>query len=116
MSRCSEGCDRGRSSRSSSDSRKSMRVLYSAIDQQVPAAHGGSVHVTAVAEGLSALGHDVHVLATRGKSAFPAGAAAWSDVSPPFGARRLRLGRASTVFRHAKAFRPDVIIERYYNF
>ena len=44
-------------------------VLYSAIDQTVPAAHGGSVHVTAVAEGLAALGHEVHVLASPSDAA-----------------------------------------------
>ena len=38
-----------------------MRVLYCAIDQTVPGTNGGSVHVTAVAEGLAALGHEVHV-------------------------------------------------------
>ena len=39
-----------------------MRILYAAIDQVVPGTKGGSVHVAAVAEGLAALGHDVHVL------------------------------------------------------
>ena len=31
-----------------------MRILYCAIDQTVPGSVGGSVHVTAVAEGLAA--------------------------------------------------------------
>ena len=43
-----------------------MRILYCAIDQTVPGTTGGSVHVTAVAEGLAALGHEVHVLVTPG--------------------------------------------------
>ena len=42
-----------------------MRILYAAIDQTVPGTIGGSVHVTAVAEGLAALGHEVHVLVPR---------------------------------------------------
>ena len=42
-----------------------MKTLYSAIDQTVPGTKGGSVHVTAVAEGLAALGHDVS--ATEGR-------------------------------------------------
>ena len=50
-----------------------MRILYVAIDQTVPGTLGGSVHVTAVAEGLAALGHDVHVLAAPGPSLFPGG-------------------------------------------
>jgi len=94
-----------------------MRILYSAIDQTVPSAHGGSVHVTSVAEGLSALGHDVHVLASPNPGApFPRGTAVWWPVSPPFGDRRLRLLRVRQVIRRARALRPDAVIERYYNF
>jgi glycosyltransferase involved in cell wall biosynthesis len=94
-----------------------LRILYSAIDQAVPAAHGGSVHVTAVAEGLAGLGHDVHVLASPGDmGGFPAGRATWSAMAPPLGDRRLRLLRAGDVLRHARTFDADVIIERYYNF
>jgi glycosyltransferase involved in cell wall biosynthesis len=93
-----------------------MRILYSAIDQTVPAAHGGSVHVRSVADGLSALGHEVHVLASPGDhGALPSGPAVWWAMSPPLGDRRLRLLRAGDVLRRARAFRPDVIIERYYN-
>ena len=39
-----------------------MTILYVATDQRVPGRVGGSVHVTAVARGLAALGHDVHVV------------------------------------------------------
>jgi glycosyltransferase involved in cell wall biosynthesis len=38
-----------------------MRILYCALDQTVPGTNGGSVHVAAVAEGLAARGHEVHV-------------------------------------------------------
>ena len=94
-----------------------MRILYSAIDQVVPSAHGGSVHVTSVAEGLSELGHDVHVLASPSRGApFPLGKVVWWPMGPPFGDRRLRLLRTSDVLRRARVLRPDVIIERYYNF
>ena len=102
-SRSSVGCDRARSSRcwSSSTCRleaghyDSMRILYSAIDQSVPAAHGGSVHVTAVAEGLAELGHDVHVLVSPGdRGEVPTGKAQWFALPPPLGNRRLRLLRA----------------------
>ena len=65
-----------------------MRVLYSAIDQRVPGAKGGSVHVTAVAEGLAALGHEVHVLASPGDGPFPEGAVRWTAMTPPLGADR----------------------------
>ena len=43
-----------------------MRILYVAIDQTVPGTLGGSVHVQSVAEGLAALGHEVHVLVQPG--------------------------------------------------
>ena len=94
-----------------------MKILYSAIDQTVPGAHGGSVHVRSVAEGLSALGHDVHVLASPGdEGRFPNGPVTWWAMPPPFGNRRLRLLRAGEVARRARAIRPDVVIERYFNF
>ena len=94
-----------------------MRILYSAIDQVVPGPHGGSVHVTAVAEGLAALGHDVHVLVTPGDGGIlPRGRATWSALAPPLGDRRLRLIRARDVSARARAFKPDFVIERYYNF
>jgi glycosyltransferase involved in cell wall biosynthesis len=94
-----------------------MKILYCAIDQSVPAAHGGSVHVTAVAEGLAALGHDVHVLVSPGdEGRLPQGRASWSALAPPLGNRRLRLLRARDIRTRARAFRPDVVIERYYNF
>jgi glycosyltransferase involved in cell wall biosynthesis len=94
-----------------------MRILYSAIDQPVPAAHGGSVHVTAVAEGLVELGHEVHVLVSPGdRGEIPAGKAHWCAGPPPFGQRRLRLLRAREVASRARRFQPEVVIERYYNF
>lgn len=94
-----------------------MKILYAAIDQQVPGPHGGSVHVRSVAEGLSALGHEVHVMASPGEGKrFPDGSVTWWAMPPPLGNRRLRLLRAGDVARRARAIRPDVVIERYYNF
>jgi glycosyltransferase involved in cell wall biosynthesis len=94
-----------------------MRILYSAIDQSVPAAHGGSVHVTAVAEGLADLGHELRVLVTPGdRNPRPPGKAQWVALPPPLGRRQLRLLRARDVLACARDFRPDVVIERYYNF
>jgi glycosyltransferase involved in cell wall biosynthesis len=94
-----------------------MKILYSAIDQSVPAAHGGSVHVMAVAEGLAALGHDVEVLVSPGENGLvPGSRVRWVPMPPPLGDRRLRLLRARDVLARARAFKPDVVIERYYNF
>jgi glycosyltransferase involved in cell wall biosynthesis len=94
-----------------------MRILYAAIDQTVPGTVGGSVHVRAVAEGLAALGHEVHVLATRGGNTFPAAPGVqWTAMSPPLGAKTLRWTRRGAVTRIARAIHPDIVIERYYNF
>ena len=91
------------------------RILYCASDQTVPGTKGGSIHVTAVAEGLTALGHDVHVLVTPG-GAFPAGAVHWMEMPPPLGVKQLRWASRRRVSRLAEELRPDIIIERYYNF
>ena len=72
--------------------------------------------MTAVARGLAALGHDVHVAITRGDGPFPDDGATWIDLRPPFGARRLRWALASRVRTLAERIRPDVVIERYFNF
>jgi glycosyltransferase involved in cell wall biosynthesis len=97
-----------------------MRILYCAIDQTVPGTTGGSVHVTSVAEGLAALGHEVHVLVTPGEGAFPSGPFAnpvrWIPMAPPFGARQLRWMRIGDVRRLVSTLQPTVVIERYYNF
>jgi glycosyltransferase involved in cell wall biosynthesis len=97
-----------------------MRILYSAIDQTVPGTKGGSVHVTAVAEGLAALGHEVRVLVTPGTETTKAresdGRVRWIGMAPPLGSKQLRWARMGAVRRIAEAFRPDAIIERYYNF
>jgi len=93
-----------------------MRILYCAIDQRVPGTRGGSIHVRAVAEGLAARGHDVHVLVGAGPAGFPAGAVHWHALAAPFGTPRLRLTRALRVLGLVRALRPDVVLERYQNF
>src|SRR5687768_3633038 len=94
-----------------------MRILYCALDQVVPGTKGGSVHVSAVAEGLGALGHDVHVLVTKGPGSFPAiGGVHWIAMAPPLGKPQLRWTRQGAVAAIAQGLQPDVIIERYYNF
>ena len=94
-----------------------MKILYAAIDQTVPGTVGGSTHVAAVAEGLAALGHEVHALVTPGRGHLPSQAGVhWTPMPPPFGAKALRWTRRAAVTRVAEALRPDVVIERYYNF
>jgi glycosyltransferase involved in cell wall biosynthesis len=93
-----------------------MRLLYAALDQRVPGTKGGSIHVRAVAEGLAALGHEVHVLTAPGPDGFPPGKVHWHEMRPPFGRRELRWMRGAQVLRLARAIGPQAIIERYYNF
>src|SRR5262245_22915619 len=92
-----------------------MRILYVALDQVVPGTVGGSVHVQAVAEGLAALGHDVHVATSPG-GAWPAGTVHWHALSPPLKLQTLRWMRTDAVTTLAREVRADVIMERYYNF
>jgi len=93
-----------------------MRVLYAALDQEVPGIKGGSIHVRAVAEGLAALGHEVHVLTGKGPGGFPRGDVRWHEMRPPFGRRQLRWMLAAQVLRMARTIGAQAIIERYYNF
>jgi glycosyltransferase involved in cell wall biosynthesis len=93
-----------------------MRVLYCAIDQRVPGTLGGSVHTRSVADGLAALGHEVHVLASPGDGPFPGGPVRWTAMAPPLGRAQLRWMRTGAVTRLARALRPDVVMERYHNF
>jgi glycosyltransferase involved in cell wall biosynthesis len=95
---------------------EAMRVLYSAIDQTVPGTKGGSVHVMAVAEGLAGLGHEVHVLVTPGGGMPEVRGVRWTAMRPPLGRKELRWMRTGAVRRLARQSRPDVVIERYYNF
>ena len=93
-----------------------MRILYVATDQIVPGTTGGSVHVRAVAEGLGALGHEVHVAACPGPAGFPAGPVTWHHVTPPLGRRQLRFALARAVAALARRIGAEVVMERYYNF
>jgi glycosyltransferase involved in cell wall biosynthesis len=102
-----------------------MRLLYVALDQQVPGTLGGSTHVQAVAEGLARLGHEVHVAAqdlgfrfaesTDGAKRNPRSFILHA-MSPPLGRPQLRWARRTAVTRLAEQVRADAIIERYYNF
>ena len=120
--RCSSAaCARARSSPCSVRGRRErppMRILYAALDQRVPGTTGGSVHVTAVAEGLAALGHEV-------ARADDAGPRAVSRTGVPAGTRWRRRSACATCAslrgRGGPRVRPTgpaptSIIERYHNF
>jgi glycosyltransferase involved in cell wall biosynthesis len=93
-----------------------VRILYSAIDQTVPGTFGGAVHVQSVAEGLAALGHEVHALTAKGAPEWPRDGVHWHDVEAPGGRPQFRLLAARDVTRVARAVEPDIVVERYHNF
>jgi len=92
-----------------------MRILYAASDQRVPGTTGGSIHVVSVAEGLARLGHEVHVLITP-TGPINDGNVRWIALPPPAGRKQLRWANTGAVRSLARDLKPDVIIERYYNF
>lgn len=93
-----------------------MKILYAAIDQPVPGARGGSVHVAAVAEGLASRGHEVVALVAPGMGEPHASSVHWKKMPPPFGSSHLRLVRSRAIRQLAENWRPDAVIERYHNF
>ena len=93
-----------------------MRILYSAIDQRVPGTKGGSIHATAVAEGLAALGHTVTAIVAPGAGERRPSAVHWVEMAPPFGSAHFRLARSRPIRQLVEQIRPDAVIERYHNF
>jgi glycosyltransferase involved in cell wall biosynthesis len=91
-----------------------MRVLYIAAGIPVPGALGGSTHAYEVARGLSRIGHEVHLVAAGdGPSPRPYDGFQLYQRRTP---KALSILDAWPVLRLARSIRPDVIIERYYNF
>jgi glycosyltransferase involved in cell wall biosynthesis len=93
-----------------------MRILYCAIDQEVPGTRGGATHVLGVATGLVARGHEVHVATRPGDGGWPDGRVTWHPIGAPLGRAHLRLLRAPLLRALARDLMPDVVIERYHNF
>jgi starch synthase len=96
-----------------------VRILYVASDQRVPGRTGGSVHVLEVARGLVARGHEVHTIIGRAEGlpdVETEDGVVWHriDWRPPLRFFRFRARKA--VAAVATTFRPEVVIERYYNF
>jgi len=96
------------------------KILYVAPAETVPGKVGGSVHVEEVARGLAGLGYRVDVLCRRAK-----GFNSREELAPNLRIHRLvpkykirySLWRAKRyAYRLAKEYKPDYIIERYYNF
>ncbi|HUS17526.1 MAG TPA: glycosyltransferase family 4 protein [Chloroflexia bacterium] len=92
-----------------------MNILYVASAIALPGTSGGAIHVQEVAEGLARRGHRVHVVARRGgQNRVDLGAGITTTLVPV--PDKLALLSYPAVALAARSFRPDAIMERYYNF
>jgi alpha-maltose-1-phosphate synthase len=101
-----------------------MRILYIASGIPVPGALGGSTHTLEVARGLAERGHELHVVACSAETAFDLRHLIQPTTTcfQQFQLHYLNVPKAlsllalPTILRLARRLRPDVIMERYYNF
>ena len=97
-----------------------VRILYIAGAVVAPGSHGGATHVLEVASELSKLGHELHVVCRREKDQ-PARLTLPVEGGLPIEFYRVRLPQYLNLLsypwlvRLAKALKPDLVMERYYN-
>lgn len=101
-----------------------MRILYIASGIPVPGKYGGSTHTLEVARGLLARGHELRVVAAHREG--------WNGLRALFRVSQGQVGGVPVdyvdipkagsflgiphVGRLVRAYAPDVVMERYYNF
>ena len=93
-----------------------MKILYVASAIEAGGSSGGWTHVSEVACGLAALGHEVLVFSRESKGTTPRSLACGVRVTGTKLPQQLAFLAAPRIARIASRFRPDVIMERYYNF
>ena len=97
-----------------------MRILYVAPGIPIPGSHGGSTHTFEVARGLSLLGHKVLIVAKRENLRQKKGEAIEGievyRVLPLIPRKLLEWLALPSILWLARRWKPDVILERYYNF
>lgn len=97
-------------------SERPLRVLYVAAGIPAPGAVGGSTHVVEVTAGLARRGHQIVTIAGRAAAEpppdWPANARLINVPLP----KALALGTLPAVWWAGRALRPEVVMERYYNF
>jgi glycosyltransferase involved in cell wall biosynthesis len=92
-----------------------VRILYVASAVEADGSTGGATHVAEVACGLRDLGHTLVVVARTEDPAYRRLACGVPLVRSPW-RKELALMGLRQVGRVMSRFRPDVVVERYYNF
>lgn len=98
-----------------------MRIVYVASGIAVPGAYGGATHTLEVAQGLAALGHDVHVIAhhpiRRWGTILRLQSATYDQIHLHYidVHKALSLMAYLHVAQLVRRLRPDSLMERYYN-
>ena len=93
-----------------------MKILYVASGIPVPGSVGGSTHVIEVCRGLAARGHELLAVVGPQQGDAPVFAPQAPICLVQLPQRpELALTTLPTVWRLARQFRPDVVMERYYN-
>ena len=87
-----------------------------ASDQVVPGRTGGSVHVLEVARGLAARGHEVDVVVDAASHAADEPKVRWHPIHWTPHVRFFRYRARAAVQAILREARPQVVMERYYNF
>lgn len=93
-----------------------MRVLYVASAIEADGSSGGATHVAEVACGLRRLGHDVRVIARARGGSGRRKLACGAPLRVSRWRKELAMLGLGQVSRELRAFRPDVVMERFYNF
>jgi glycosyltransferase involved in cell wall biosynthesis len=99
-----------------------MKILYVAMSVVAPGSHGGATHVFEVAGELSKLGHEMHVVCaydttdTRKALTLPVEGGLPIHFYRFRRADKMALLRYPQIARLALQIRPDLVMERYYNF
>ncbi len=93
-----------------------MKILYAATDQDLSFYHGGSVHVIAVTKELTDHGHEVHLVLQESDGEM-IDISQWAMVHKLGKRHPYLLWRSGAEIEELlETEKPDLVIERYYNF
>lgn len=93
-----------------------MRVLYVASDQTLPGETGGSVHVHEVSRELARRGHEVHAVVRDMGETSPGDGYTIHRIRWTPSHRLFRFRARPQIAALIEQLKPDVLMERYYNF